>query len=193
MEMTLKNKDWKEFYIKDLFLIERGKRLTIANRIKGLFPLVTAGYKNEGVANFIKNQEQKTYKQSITIDMFGNVFYRNYNFKCDDNIHVLKSNILNSDNGIFISVAIQKSTMNIFSYGKQFRLKTIEKQKILLPITPKGEPDYVFMESYIRKKEQENLKIYKNYISKRINELEKIGNIVSLGEKNWDEFFLSQG
>ncbi len=192
MKLSLKNRKWKEFFLKKIFSIERGKRLTVINRKKGNIPLVTAGYQNEGVANFIKNKEQKTYKNSITIDMFGNVFFREYNFKCDDNIHVLHTEKLNKQIGIFISRAIRQSTADIFSYGKQFRLKTLEKQKILLPTTQKNEPDFAFMEAYIREKEQEKIKGYKTYIFKRITELEKTKNVVSLSKKEWKEFFLSE-
>jgi len=188
MKFDLENKEWKEFSVKKLFEIDRGKRLISRNRIKGNIPLVTAGFNNEGVAEFIENEEQQNYCNSLTIDMFGNVFYRNYIFKCDDNIHVLKNKYLNHINGNFIVNSIKQTTKDVFSYGKQFRLKTLEKLKILLPTNSKGEPDYKFMEQYMRHKEQEKQKEYQNYIKSRLKELKNTPKTVSLEEKEWGEF-----
>lgn len=192
MKFDLENKEWKEFSVKKLFEIDRGKRLISRNRIKGNIPLVTAGFNNEGVAEFIENEEQQNYCNSLTIDMFGNVFYRNYIFKCDDNIHVLKNKYLNHINGNFIVNSIKQTTKDVFSYGKQFRLKTLEKLKILLPTNSKGEPDYEFMEQYMRHKEQEKQKEYQAYIKSRLKELKNTPKTISLEEKEWGEFFIEE-
>ena len=159
--VSLDKKEWKEFFIEEIFTkMQRGKRLIVRHRIKGNIPFVTAGFTNQGVAELIQNQEQETFSNSITIDMFGNVFYRNYFFKCDDNIHVMSNSTINSNNGNFIVNCIQQTTKDIFSYGKQFRLKTLEKLKILLPVNSKNEPDYEFMENYIKNLEYRKLSTY---------------------------------
>ena len=83
--------NWKYFKLdKELFDIKRGVRLTKENRNDGTMPLVTAGFHNEGVSEYIDNEEMVVYKDSYTIDMFGYCFYRNYEFNCDDNIIVLE-------------------------------------------------------------------------------------------------------
>jgi Type I restriction modification DNA specificity domain len=181
---------WKEFSATKLFKIERGNRLIINKRVKGNIPLVTAGFKNEGVAELISNEEQKSYKNSITIDMFGNVFYRGYEFKCDDNIHVLTNSSFTKNISLFVCNCIKQTTENIFSYGKQFRLKTIEKLKILLPVNENGEPHYVFMEQYIGQKENEKLIKYRLYIQKRIEKVKDFKDFVALNEKEWMDFNL---
>lgn len=190
MNLDLKNKKWKEFSVLSLFYIERGKRIVIPKRIKGNIPLVTAGFQKAGVAELIKNEEQKSYSNAITIDMFGNSFYREYEFKCDDNIHVLKNKSINRFNGNFIANCFNQTTQNTFSYGKQFRLKTLEKLKILFPINDKGQPDYMFMEVIIKQKEQEKFKNYNRYINNRIKNLKKLKKVKPLEEKEWSEFFL---
>lgn len=190
MNLDLKNKEWKEFSVLSLFKIERGKRLVIPKRIKGNIPLVTAGFQNAGVAELIKNEEQKSYFNAVTIDMFGNSFYREYEFKCDDNIHVLKNKALNRFNGNFIANCFNQTTQNTFSYGKQFRLKTLEKLKILFPTNEKGEPDFEFMEAFMKQKEQEKFQEYNDYISQRIKTLKDFKSVESIEEKKWAEFFL---
>ena len=190
LDLDLKNKEWKEFQVLSLFKIERGKRLVIPKRIKGDIPLVTAGFQNAGVAELIKNKEQKSYKNAITIDMFGNSFYREYEFKCDDNIHILTHTSINQLNGNFIANCFNQTTRNKFSYGKQFRLKTLEKLKILFPINQKEEPDFVFMEAYTKQKEQEKFLDYNCYINQRIKKIKDFKNVVPIKEKEWTEFFL---
>ena len=88
---------WEEFKLVSLFNgYERGTRITKLDRIGGRYPFVTAGELNEGVAEKINNSEAVTYNNAITLDMFGNCFYRGYDFKSDDNILVLEnSDILN--------------------------------------------------------------------------------------------------
>lgn len=190
--MDLKNIQWGEFSVKELFKIERGNRLTKPNRIKGNTPLVTAGFQNVGVAEHIQNENQKNYSNAITIDMFGNVFYRDYEFKCDDNIHILTNKNLSNKNGNFICNCFKQTTENIFSYGKQFRLKTLEKLKIVLPINSKGEPDYVFMEQFMRQKEQEKIDKFQSYIAKRVEQVKDFKTTKHLNQIEWGEFFIEE-
>jgi len=181
--MELTNKEWKFFSLKNLFSVERGTRLIIRDRVDGKYPFATAGFTNQGVVEYISNDSNKTFKDSITIDMFGNTFFRFYEFKCDDNIHVLQSSNLSLYAIKFIKTSISKSISDIYSYGKQFRLKSFYLLKIPLPVNSKGEPDYAFMEDYIRQKETELLQQYKKQVL-------VFESVVPLSEKEWKEFFI---
>ena len=147
----LESVEWgDEIYLKDLFIIKRGKRLTVENRVKGDRPLVTAGYENTGVATFIGNENQEIFpKDTITIDMFANTFYRNYAYSADDNILVLSTKeIVSSKVKIFIVNLINKVLQNKYNYGKQYRMGSFKKTKIQLP-TKNGKIYFEFMESFI--------------------------------------------
>lgn len=148
MKMQLHTDEWKWFLLKDLFQLKRGKRLTEYDREKGDIPFVTAGIGNNGVSEYISN-EVELYKNAITIDMFGCAFYRNYTFACDDNILVLTNDKLNYSSGLFIASIIDRDKYK-FAYGRQYRQKSFNKHKIKLPVTPSGEPDWQFMEDYIK-------------------------------------------
>ncbi len=90
-------KDWKEFKIKDLFdNCVCGIRITVDDRIEGVYPFVTTGEFNEGVNGLVDNdnKEAETFSNALTIDMFGNCFYYGYKFKCDDNILVVISMLI---------------------------------------------------------------------------------------------------
>ena len=151
-ELKLNVKDWKEFFIKDVFPNpEKGERLTEEDRVAGSLPLVTAISTNNGVADFIdKNiheNSKKLFKNKITIDMFFNSFYHNYEYFSDDNIHTLIGNI-NVYQGLFLCTILNKSRFK-YAYGRQLRLSRLKEEKIKLP-AKNGKPDWEFMEEYIK-------------------------------------------
>lgn len=148
-KLQLNTKEWKWFYLTDIFSFKRGKRLTKPDREIGTTPLVTAGRENEGVAEYISNEEQAKYKNAITIDMFGFSCYRGYEFCCDDNILVLQNKNLTSFSGLFISSIISNDEYKC-AYGRQYRQKTFAVHKIKLPADQLGNPDWQWMEDYIK-------------------------------------------
>ena len=162
----MKSVEWgNEIYLKDLFIIKRGKRLTVENRIKGNRPLVTAGYENTGVAEFIGNENQEIFpKDTITIDMFANTFYRNYDYSADDNILVLfDKEIIPSNAKLFIVNLINKVLSSGFSYGKQYRMGSFNQTRIQLPMKH-GKIDFEFMESFITQIEAERIEKLEAYL-----------------------------
>ena len=101
---------WKEFRLDELFDNPiRGTRLVKEQRIAGDIPLITAGFTNQGVAGFISNEEQKTFNGGLTIDMFGNCFFRDYVFKADDNILVFDSEDISKEAVCAIGAELEKS------------------------------------------------------------------------------------
>ena len=120
--------------------------------------MITAGYENTGVAEFISNEDQEVFPENtITIDMFANTFYRNYSYSADDNILVLFDvNPISQKAKIFIVSQINKALKSIFSYGKQYRMGSFEQTKIQLPVK-NGSIDFAFMESFIAELEAERI------------------------------------
>lgn len=197
LNQKLQQVEWGEdFYLKNLFTIKRGKRLTVEHRIKGNRPLVTAGYENTGVAEFIGNDEQEVFPgDTITIDMFANAFYRNYSYSADDNILVLFDIIpFSSKAKIFIVSQINKVLKSIFSYGKQYRMGSFEQTKIHLP-TKNGEIDFEFMENFIAELEAQRIAELDSYLLatglKDYNltaEEESVLEAFENGKFEWEEF-----
>ena len=85
----------------------------------------------------------------LTIDMFGNCFYRDYEYKADDNILSFSCN-MNREISLFVASAVNKSVSKKYNYGNQFRLNSYMKTEIFLPCLPSGTLDYALMETYIR-------------------------------------------
>ncbi|OGI64256.1 hypothetical protein A2642_00885 [Candidatus Nomurabacteria bacterium RIFCSPHIGHO2_01_FULL_39_10] len=147
--------NWKWFNLGDLFTFEKGERLTKPDRIEGDVPLITAGENNNGVSEYISLKEFKDkkiiFENKITIDMFFNVFYHNYKYFSDDNIHTLvpKDFKLNQYNSLFL-VSILSKLKYKYAYGRQVRLMRLPFEKIKLPIDKNNNPDWQFMEDYIK-------------------------------------------
>ena len=154
-----------EFFLKNIFGMPiRGTRLTKENRIHGTIPLVTAGEQNEGIAEYIGNEEQQTFENMLTIDMFGNCFYRDYQYKADDNILSFGKDIAKYAS-LYIATIINRVTKG-YNYGKQFRQGSYLQTKIILPIKSDGTPDFDYMERYIRAMEKVVIADVVKYIKK---------------------------
>ena len=162
----------KEFFLTELFgLPIRGTRLTRQKRIPGNIPLVTAGAENEGIAEFISNEEQRNFKNMITIDMFGNCFYRDYLYKADDNI-LSFGNCENLKAMLYIVAVIRQVTKG-YSYSKQYRLNSYILTKISLPVIEHADPnhkytvddiDWQYMEDRIKELEEDRIKELDAYL-----------------------------
>lgn len=141
---------WKWFNLTpQLFDFKRGKRLTKADSIDGEVYLVTAGEENQGVRRSIDNK-MDVYSDCITIDMFGYCVYRGYKFCCDDNILVLIPRKKLSKYVLMFVVTVINQDRYRYAYGRQYRQKTLLKHKIKLPVDSSGNPDWEFMENYIK-------------------------------------------
>jgi hypothetical protein len=92
----------------------------------------------------------RIYSDVITIDMFCNCFYRNYQFACDDNILVLFSKFeSNRYISLFMATVIGADKYR-YAYGRQYRQKNFREHTIKLPVDSNGDPDWQYMENYIK-------------------------------------------
>ncbi|MGN8476848.1 restriction endonuclease subunit S [Helicobacter pylori] len=173
---------WQSFKLGDLFEMERGTRLTKANRIKGTRPLVTAGYENYGVAEYISNHDQKVFKgNTITIDMFANAFYRYSEYSADDNILVLTPKFTMSYRiGLCVTARINAVLKAKFSYGKQYRQKDFNVTIISLPLKPTANAqtlkdiDFDFMHTLINALMKQTIQGVVQYCSAKIQATKEV-------------------
>ena len=156
----LRNVKWGEFKYEEVFnRIEQGRRLKKDDQIDGNIPFVMAGTTNAGVVNYISNPVALFPKNAITIDIFGNTFYRDYAFGAGDDTGAYwnDENIYSSKAMLFFAVAMQKSMMGRFSYGKKLRSSQSKNFVMRLPLTIDGKINFDFMESFIAELEAERV------------------------------------
>lgn len=156
----MKEVEWGEFSFRSIFnRIKQGRRLRKEDQIAGDIPFVMAGRTNTGVANYISNPVSMFPENSITMDIFGNAFYRSYSFGAGDDTGVYwdEKKEYSPKVMLFFVVAMQKAVEGNFSYGKKLRSSKSLDFKMRLPVKD-GIIDYAFMERFIAELEAERVK-----------------------------------
>ncbi|MDS0981524.1 restriction endonuclease subunit S [Staphylococcus hominis] len=151
---------WSPFEITEIFQsIKRGKRLIKKNQIKGLVPYVSSSALNNGIDNFIANDNNvRIFENCITIANSGSVgktFYQPYKFVASDHVTHLKKEKSNKYIYLFLTCMLNQ-LKDKYSFNREISDFRIKREKILLP-TLNDKPDYEFMEQYMKRKENEIL------------------------------------
>jgi len=153
--ISLKDRPWHWFKLSDdrLFVIKKGKRLTKADMIDGNIRYIGAIDSNNGVSNFIANDEHLHPANTITVSYNGSVaeaFYQEKEFWATDDVNVLYPLFnLNKFLAMFIITIIRKEKYR-YNYGRKWDKELMEKTQIKLPADAIGNPDWQFMEDYIK-------------------------------------------
>ena len=190
--LDLHDREWKEFYLRDIFPdIQRGKRLKTADHIQGSTPYVSSSAINNGVDAFIGNGGKvRKFEECLTLANSGSVgktFYHSYEFIASDHVTSLKSDKLNKYSYLFIATIVQRLEEK-YSFNREINDVRINKEKIVLPVDESGNPDYAFMEQYIKERERQIIQNYIGYI--RYDAQIGGGKITPLNQKEWKEFYL---
>lgn len=162
---------WKEFSYSEIFNhIKQGRRLKKGDQKPGKIPFVMAGTTNTGIVGYISNPIATFPQNSITIDIFGNTFYRNYDFGAGDDTGVYWNDDKNysSEQMLYFSSCMEKSIRGKFSFGKKLRSSQSFNFRIFLPVTSDDSPDYAFMETFISAVQKLVIKDVVLYADKKI-------------------------
>ena len=194
-KLTLDSVEWGEFKIKDIFEIETVKGKPVENYENGEIPYVSTASINNAVINFIHKDEKIITKGfSITVDPIkGSCFFHEYDFVgrgfSGASVNVLRNKKLNKFNGIFICSAIEKTSKSKASYGYLFNSNRLKNGILLLPIGAQGNPNWQFMEDYIKQEMKEQSQKVANYYE---NKLLKLGFEFLDLEVEWKEFWIEE-
>ncbi len=146
-----RNFEFLEFSYKSIFnKIVQGRRLKKDDQMSGDIPFVMAGVTNTGVVSYISNPVAKFSKNSITIDIFGNTFYRNYDFGAGDDTGVYWSDEkqYSKKTMLFFATSMEKSISGKFDFGNKLRSSQSFGFTMKLP-AKNNQPDYATMETLI--------------------------------------------
>lgn len=168
------NIQWSEFVLSDIFDITSTRSGIDKNKLintKGNIPYVTRSDKTNGWEDFIGQQDTRYRIDNGNCISVGldtqTAFYQPSPFYTGQNIQVLRNDKLNKYIALFI-IPILKQLMSKFSWGGNgATLTRLKRSKIILPITSTGEPDYDFIEQYMKQIETDQLKKYLTFISNR--------------------------
>lgn len=168
----MKKCKWKEFDIKKIFPnIMRGRRLKTDDHIVGSMPYVSSSAMDNGVDNFVSNnQGVRIFNNCLTIANSGSVgatFYHPYSFVASDHVTSLANEKFNKYIYLF-GGNITSRFSEKYSFNREIKDSRLQREKMMLPVKDNDEPDFEYMEEYMRRIEY---RLLNQYISKRLNTL----------------------
>ena len=151
-------KNWKYFTIRDLFNVELTKGDIKADRIDyGSIPLVSSGESNNGIVKYIEEEGDGKAEifsaGNLTIDMFCHAYFQPNEFYAvgHGRVNILQPKFkINSYIGIFLCSLINMELYR-FSYGRAVYSNVAKLITIKLPIDKNGNPDWQWIEDYVKK------------------------------------------
>lgn len=151
---ALNVEEWKEFRLDELFDIEVGKGPSskFANENAGDTPFVSATENSNGVTNFT-SYEPTHERNTITVSRNGSIgesFYQPVPFCATADVAVLNPRFNNNQYISLFIATILKQEKYKYNYGRKWNLKRMKETIIRLPATPEGNPDWEWMEKYMK-------------------------------------------
>lgn len=147
---------WEAFPISMLFSVVKGTRLTKANMRDGNINFIGASAINNGITAHIANDEHIHPENTITITYNGSVgeaFYQDKIFWASDDVNVLYPKFaLNKYIALFI-IPVLKQAGEKYAFIDKWKKEDMEKDCILLPVDDNHQPDFSYMESYMKNRE----------------------------------------
>lgn len=152
-QMPLNVNTWEYFKLKDLFEIT-GSRTTPLRKLeekygKGKYPYVTTQTTNNGVAGFYNYYTEEGNVLTVDSAVLGFCSYQPLPFSASDHVEKLIPKFpMNKYVALFISTVINLEQYR-YNYGRKCSQERLKKSRIKLP-SKNGEPDWEFMEEYIK-------------------------------------------
>ena len=193
-KLTIQSVRWGELYFSEIFDKIYIARSTDLNKLSsGETVFIGRRSDNNGLQDFVDIEEKKIVKNNcITVSMVGEprAFYQPYNFTCSQNILILRNDqYLNKNVALYLISLINNYLIDKgYGYGYPVGLKRILRNKLVIPLDINGNPNWKFMEDYIKQEiKTQSEKIVSYYENKFLdNNLENLDYDVE-----WKEFFFT--
>ena len=173
--LKLSDRKLKAFKVGKLFEIEKCKCSNASELKHGNIPYVGATNKNNGTMAFCGNLEKTTKGNCIVFvcDGQGSVgysFYKHENFVGSTTLKVGRNQYINKYNALFITTALDKNRI-IYSFGYKRNEERLKNETVFLPVDKDGNPDYDFMEQFIKEREEKKRNEYIEYSKNKLSEI----------------------
>ncbi|MBC2327230.1 restriction endonuclease subunit S [Listeria booriae] len=161
---SLADVKWNTFELSQLFDLYTGKSKGLNHFDKnGSIPYLGATNRNNGILAFVKD-DASTYVQKGNCIAFirngegsmGYSIYKHESFIATSDITIGYNNHLNLYTGTFITTIADK-IRGKYNFGYKRSAGRLKKEKLQLPIDEHGNPDWAFMEQYMKRLENKIL------------------------------------
>lgn len=152
-KLNLSISNWKEFRIGEFFDVTRGKRITKQDYKKnGKYSVITATTINNGVDGYYNRKNAQKNILTVGGEASGfKTFYQEDETWVMDRARICHPLFkeFNKFNALFL-IPIFEKNMNKYTYGRSANPEDIKRTIIKLPVDKKGNPDWKYMEKYIK-------------------------------------------
>lgn len=150
-DLKLDVNSWKDFLLFDYFDILPGKYHYSHEYDEGTTPYYSASNENNGIGQYIDLHPDFKGNCIVTGKIGCTAFYAPDDFCATSDVNIFKPKFdMSKHVGLFITTLINFSENYKWAYGRQCRVGDSKQITIKLPVDSKGNPDFEFMENYIK-------------------------------------------
>ena len=144
-------KEWRDFKVGDLFQCDTTLSIPSKNDLTdGDINYVTRSAVDNGLSGTCGNETHRNAGKCITIGAEGFVaFWQSDDFVAGNKVYSIRHEKMTELSGLFVCSALNTLSCR-YSFSDARVLDRIKAEIIKLPVTPDGEPDWDYMESYMR-------------------------------------------
>ena len=150
---------WESFKISSLFTVKRPAARSQSKYDDGDVPFVASGNYNNGVLKYLSPKKDEILDKGNCISVSpidGSAFYQKNDFLgrggAGSSIILLYNDKLNEYNGYFIATVIH-AVCKKYYYSDMANKDVIAEETIKLPVDENHQPDFSYMESYMKNQE----------------------------------------
>ena len=163
---ALSEMKWGAVRLIDIFdTVSRGKRLKKADHVKGDMPYVSSTALTNGNDGTCGNDtDVRVFENCLTLANSGSVgscFYHPYRFVASDHVTALQRTGMSANVYLMLSALISRLGEK-YNFNREINDIRISRERVMVPVTDSGEPDYEYMEQYAKNM---MLRKYKQYLT----------------------------
>lgn len=190
----LNEAEWKGIKLGKIADVNSGRDIYAQERTDGMRPYVTSGTANNGIGYFVGNDNDSKAKNTISVNRNGAVgeaFYHPYEALYGNDCRRVNLHDSEDENTqLFVAQCISEQK-EAFSYSRKLGTARLKRLHVMFPVTDSGNPDYAYMAQYASEMRRRLLIRYKNYVVKKLSQLEH-KEIPALDEKKWGHFLMTE-
>lgn len=192
-KLKLTDVEWGEFKVKDIFEVTNSKpyhKNNLKITKKGI-PYITRTSFNNGLEEIVENiNVHKNPKNTISLGAENaDFFYQSVEYITGNKMYIIQNDNISKNVGIFLVQSFRNSIKDCgFGYGKGLTGTRFKERIVILPMDSQGQPNWQFMEDYIKQEQKQQAQKIIDYYERKLVEL--AGDVVGLDKVEWKTFKL---